>query len=205
MSQPSRGTGRYAAPVTSLRIGFVPGVTLTKWRTVWAERFRGTPLEVIEVAEVDQRRVLDVGEVDACFCRLPLLGPVDELHLIRLYDEQPVVWASKDHPVALYDELTTADLADEVVLTEPDAAALARVADGEAVLRVPLSVARTGSRRDLAHRPVADAAPTTIALVWRRDREHDLMQEFVGVVRGRTANSSRSNRASAPGRRRGSR
>lgn len=186
-------------PAVPLRIGFVPGVTLTKWRTVWAERFRGVPLEVVEVSEADQRRVLDAGEVDACFCRLPV--DPESLHLIRLYEEQPVVWAAKDHPVSLFDELTLADLADEVVLTEVDGAAIDRVADAEAVLRVPLSVARTGSRRDFVHRPVTDAEPTTIVLAWRRDREHDLMQEFVGVVRGRTANSSRGGQPERPIRR----
>jgi hypothetical protein len=38
---------------------------------------------------------------------------------------------------------------------------------------------------------VTDAAPTRIALVWRVERDDDDIQEFVGVVRGRTARSSR--------------
>ena len=36
-----------------------------------------------------------------------------------------------------------------------------------------------------------DLAPTTISLVWRRDRDDEVTQVFVGVVRGRTARSSR--------------
>lgn len=173
-----------------LRVGHVAGVTLTKWRRVWAERLPGVPLTVIEVAVAGQRDVLDNGDVDLCFVRLPL--DRDGLHLIPLYDEEPVVWASKDHPVALFDAVTTADLAGETVLDDPDPAAIARVADGEAVLRVPLSVARTFSRRDLAHRPVTDAPATTVGLAWRTDLTNPWVEEFIGIVRGRTANSSRT-------------
>ena len=45
-----------------------------------------------------------------------------------------------------------------------------------------------GRRRPRGGRP----APSTIALVWLRDRDDERTQAFVGVVKGRTANSSRS-------------
>ena len=108
-----------------------------------------------------------------------------------LYDEMTVAWVSKDHPVAAYDEVTLADLADETLLTDLDAVAIDRVNAG-AVLLVPMSVARSASRRDLVHRPVTDAEPTSISLAWRTDNEHPLIDEFIGIVRGRTANSSRT-------------
>ena len=38
-------------------MGFVPGVTLRKWRTVWEERFPRVPLDVVEVTETDQREL----------------------------------------------------------------------------------------------------------------------------------------------------
>jgi hypothetical protein len=57
---------------------------------------------------------------------------------------------------------------------------------------VPLSVARTHSRRDLIHRPVTDLDPTEIALAWLVDNPNELIEEFIGIVRGRTANSSRT-------------
>lgn len=146
----------------------------------------------------DQRRVLDAGAVDLCFVRLPV--DADGLHLIRLYDEVPVVWASKDHPVAAFDDVATADLAGETVLDEVDPVSLGLVAQGDAVLRVPLSVARSYSRRDLVVRPVTDAPPTTVALAWRVDDDHDGIDEFIGIVRGRTPNSSRTaqERGAAP-------
>src|SRR5664279_3359624 len=61
----------------------------------WAERFPRVRLEVIDVDEQDQRRVLTDGQVELCFVRLPIDD--DGLHLIRLYDELPVAWVSKDH------------------------------------------------------------------------------------------------------------
>lgn len=173
-----------------MRVAFVPGVILTKWRRTWAERYPRTPLETFEVTEADQRRVLVSGEVDFCFARLPL--DTEGLHLIRLYEEQPVVWVAKDHPISLYDEVTTADLADEDVRTEVTDETIAMVAGGGVVLRVPLSVARAHSRRDLAHRPVTDAPTTTVGLAWLADRDDPVLDDFVGVVRGRSATSSRT-------------
>ena len=103
-----------------------------------------------------------------------------------------MVWVAKEHPIAAVDEASEADLADETVLTKVDAVAIDRVVAEAAVLRVPLSVARQYSRRDLVHRPVLDAEPTTVGLAWLKDSDSDLIQEFVGVVRGRTANSART-------------
>lgn len=174
-----------------LRIGFVPGVTLTKWRRIWSDRYPRLPLALTEVASGEQRAVLDRDEVDLCFVRLPV--DQDQLHLITLYDEVAVVVVPKDHPAALFDEVSRAELADENVLDERDhALAMDLVAGGAGVLFVPHAIARSHSRRDLVYRPVTDAEPTTIALAWRTDNEHPLIQDFIGVVRGRTVNSSRT-------------
>ena len=178
------------SPPDVLRVGHVPGVTLTKWRTRWAERLTAR-LEVVDVAESDGRRALDSGAVDLCFVRQPLGR--DGLHAIPLYAEQMVAWVNKEHPIAAFDTITSADLADETVLTEVDQVTIDRVNAG-AVLLVPLSVAREGSRRDLVHRPVTDAAPSQMVLAWRQDNQHPLIDEFIGIVRGRTANSSRTSR-----------
>mgnify|MGYP001598454584 FL=1 len=170
----------------------MPGVTLTKWTSIWAERFPRTPLSVLEVTQAEQRTALDDGRVDVCFARLPI--DTSELHLIPLYEEAPVAWVSREHPIAAFDEVTSADLDGETVLIEADADSINQVALEIAVLRVPMSVARTGSRRDLTYRPVTDAEGTTIGLAWRIDDQHPLIDEFIGVVRGRTVNSSRTQR-----------
>jgi DNA-binding transcriptional LysR family regulator len=179
------------AGLPGLRIGFVPGVTLTKWRRIWADRMHRVPLDVAEVTQAGQRAALLSGEVDMCFVRLPV--DTEGLHTIPLYEEVPVVVAPKDHPLAAFDDVSLAELAGETFVTDDEeATGIDRVAWGAGLMLVPLSVARTHSRRDLIHRPVTDAEPTAIALAWLVDNPNELIDEFIGIVRGRTANSSRT-------------
>lgn len=153
-------------------------------------------MDVVEVPVAAQRTALDTTVVDMCFVRLPVGD--EGLHVIRLYDEVPVVVVPKDHPIAAFDAITLADLVDENVLDEAESAdAVDLVAGGAGVLCVPHSIARSHSRRDLVYRPITDAPPTTIALAWLAANPHELIEEFVGIVRGRTANSSRTAQARA--------
>jgi DNA-binding transcriptional LysR family regulator len=194
-ARPAAGARR---TVPTLRIGFVPGVTLTKWRRIWSERFPRLSLEVVEVAEAEQREAIEAERVDMCFVRLPLAG--ERLHVIPLYEEVPVVVAPKDHPVSVFDAVSVEDLSEEDTLEgfEPGEA-MDLVAGGAGVVFVPQSVARSLSRRDLVYRPVSDAPPTRVALAWLRDNPHEMIEEFIGIVRGRTVNSSRTPRPEAAG------
>jgi hypothetical protein len=57
-----------------------------------------------------------------------------------------------------------------------------------------MSLARLHHRKDAAHRPLTDAPPSPVALAWRLGESDDtpaLVDAFIGIVRGRTANSSR--------------
>lgn len=168
---------------------------MTKWTGIWAERYPRTRLDVAEVAEKDQRRVLVDDEVDLCFVRLPI--DVEGLHLIRLYEELPVAWVAKDHLLAAADELVLADLADLDVFTEVTPRAIDLASIGEAVFHVPQSIARTYSRRDFVAVPISDAPTTAVGLAWRVDNPHEFIEDFIGVVRGRTVNSSRTARSRA--------
>jgi DNA-binding transcriptional LysR family regulator len=188
-----------------LRVGFVTGTTPDKWARAWRDQRRG-PLSLVPIDEDEQEAVVRRGEVDMALVRLPL--DTAGLHCVRLYDELPVVVAGRDHVVSVADEVTVADLADEQLvrptrsgwspaadqlgwpaMTEREA--IETVAAGSGVVIVPMSVARLYHRKDVVHRVVADLPPTTVALVWLRDRDDDRTQAFVGVVRGRTAASSR--------------
>jgi hypothetical protein len=95
----------------------------------------------------------------------------------------------------VFDEVSLEDLSEEDTLEgfEPGEA-MDLVAGGAGVVFVPQSVARSLSRRDLVHRPVSDAPPTRVALAWLRDNPHEMIEEFIGIVRGRTVNSSRTPR-----------
>jgi DNA-binding transcriptional LysR family regulator len=188
-----------------LRVGFVTGTTPDRWARAWRDQ-RRSRLTLEPVTEPDQEHVVRRHEVDMAFVRLPV--DTTDLHCVRLYDELPVVVAGRDHLVAAADTVTLDDLADEQLvrphasgwqppthqLTWPamsEREAIETVAAGTGVVIVPMSVARLFHRKDVVVRVVTDLQPTTVALVWLRDRDDDLTQAFVGVVRGRTARSSR--------------
>lgn len=79
--------------------------------------------------------------------------------------------------------------------TTADAVVLVAANVGVAV--VPQSLARLHHRKDVTYRHV-DGAPTApVALAWLAEREDDLIEEMVGIVRGRTVNSSRGRRGEA--------
>ncbi|MGZ4460730.1 MAG: LysR family substrate-binding domain-containing protein [Nocardioidaceae bacterium] len=175
-----------------LRVAFVPGVTPGKWERIWKDRMRRVRLELTLVAESDQVAVLHDGRADMSFVRLPVER--EGLHLIPLYRERPVVVVPKEHPVTAYEEVTFADLAGEIVLDSPDLTvrqAVETVAAGTGVVLVPMSVARLHHRKDVEYRPVSDLPETQVGLAWRTDLDDDRVQTFIGIVRGRSANSTR--------------
>ncbi|WP_031089155.1 LysR family substrate-binding domain-containing protein [Streptomyces sp. NRRL WC-3549] len=80
------------------------------------------------------------------------------------------------------------------------------VAAGVGLLVVPQSLARLHHRKDLTYRPLtggggaaddeaaegATGVPESgVALSWPESRTTDLVEEFIGIVRGRTVNSTR--------------
>jgi DNA-binding transcriptional LysR family regulator len=188
-----------------LRVAFVTGTTPDKWARAWRDQHRGR-LELVPVTEDEQEHALRDGEVDMALVRLPVDTP--DLHCVRLYDELPVAVGGRDHLISAASEVTLDDLVDEQLvrphasgwrpavdqLTWPpmtEQEAIETVAAGTGIVLVPMSVARLHQRKDVVHRVVTDLAPTTIALVWLRDRDDETTQAFVGVVKGRTANTSR--------------
>jgi DNA-binding transcriptional LysR family regulator len=189
-----------------LRIGFVTGATPDKWARHWRDR-RREPLELVPVTETEQTDGVRDGTLDMALVRLPVERA--GLHCVILYDELPVAVASREHVLAAADEeVSTADLVDEQLVRphasgwRPEAEqldwppmteqeAIETVAAGTGIVILPMSVARLHQRKDVVTRVVSDLEPTTIALVWRVDRDDEVTQTFVGVTKGRTANSSR--------------
>ena len=191
----------------SFRVGFVTGATPDKWAGVWRRRRPRDPLELVMVAQEDQDQVLREDQVDMCLVRLPI--DRDGVHCIPLYDEQQVVVAGQEHLVAAADEVTLDDLTDEQLVHPhqsgwtPDAQqldwpemtpkeAVETVAAGTGVVLLPMSIARLHHRKDVVQRPVTDLEPTKVGLAWLVERNDDeRIQEFIGIVRGRTERSSR--------------
>jgi DNA-binding transcriptional LysR family regulator len=175
-----------------LRVTFVAGVTPDKWARTWRERLPDDPLELVPTEEATQLDALRSGRAEMAFVRLPVER--EGLHLIPLYDEAPVAVLPKEHLYAGLDEVVEADLAEE---HRPDLAtmsvrqAVEVVASGTGVVVLPMSVARLHHRKDVVAVPVRDLEPTQVGLAWPVAAEDPRLEEFVGVVRGRTARSSR--------------
>lgn len=200
-------TGSETSP--SFRLAYVPGVTPTKWVRIWNERLPEVPLTLIGVSAAEAFDVLRGGGADAGFVRLPI--DRTDLSAIPLYTETTVVVVPQDHVVAAVDEVRAEDLADDIVLHPLDdtldwerlpglpanerpattADAVELVAAGVGLLVVPQSLARLHHRKDLTYRPVSDAPESRIALSWPQDETTELVEQFIGIVRGRTVNSSR--------------
>lgn len=194
---------------TTFRLGYVPGVTPSKWVGMWKERHRDIPLELVPLESTDAGASVREGFTHASLVRLPI--DRTNVHAIELYREVPVVVFPKDHHFAAADELQVTDLGDEVLQHPLDdtlqwehrpgtapverlqntKVALEVVAAGVGVVVVPQSVARLYHRKDLTYTPLDGAPDSPIALVWREGDEDPNIQEFIGIVRGRTANSSR--------------
>ena len=179
-----------------LTVAYVPGVTPGKWITRWRERHE-TELRTFQCEEGAALEELASGRADLAFVRLAPEGFVrpDGMNLIPLYEEQPVAAASKDHPIAAFDEIDLADLDGEALLDADEmggaAVALEVAGSGAGVVLLPMSVARLYSRKDVVARPVSGVPATRIGIAWLQDRDGADVEEFIGVVRGRTANSSR--------------
>lgn len=195
------------------RIEFVPGVTPDKWVRIWAARLPDSPLVTAQVEDAEQLTGLHHASTSMCFVRLPVER--EGLHVIPLYSELPVVVVARDHPVAAFDEVEVADLADEHLLQDPDTVpewrdvarppeggfpaltpmtvkqAISVVAAGSGIVIVPMSVARLHHRKDVVHRLVREVAESQVGLAWRREDDDPRIEAFIGIVRGRTERSTR--------------
>jgi DNA-binding transcriptional LysR family regulator len=188
-----------------LRFAYVAGVTPGKWIRRWEERMPGVPLSSFMSDDGAQLSVLSDGSADLSFVRLPVER--EGLNVIPLYEEQPVVVAPKGHEISVFEEVALADLAAEAFLDVAELggpqAALQVVASGAGLVILPMSVARHFNVKDTVARKLTGAPTTQIALAWPSEgaREaagqpkdgarDEVIEEFIGIVRGRTAQSSR--------------
>ena len=203
----------------SFKLGYVPGVTPSKWQRTWAERVPEVPLVLVQLEGREGVDLVRDGAVDAALLRLPI--DRTGLHAIPLYTETTVVVVPKEHWIAAADEIAPGELAGEVVLHPVDDVldwvqppglpaderpvstvfAFGMVAAEAGLLLVPQSLARLNHRKDLVYRPVNEVAESSVALVWSSAEDtSDLMDQFIGIVRGRTVNSTRGRTQPEPRR-----
>lgn len=202
----------------ALTLGYVPGATPAKWSRHWAERRPDVPLQLRAVAAADAADAVRAGTVDVAVLRLP--AETSGLAVIPLYEETTVVVVPTDHLFSAADTVTAADLAAEAVLIpldhvvawrnapgvpvehrpETTEAAIELVAAGLGALIVPQSLARLYHRKDLTYRPIAGAPTCPVALAFPDGPQSSLLEEFIGIVRGRKPGSSRGQAEPAPKR-----
>lgn len=132
--------------------------------------------------------------------------PVD--HVLTVLDEVPVEELAEEFllqpasDIHAYEEVSRAwrESAGRIVpegLTDKETIEL--VAAGVGLYIVPMSIARFYHRKDLTYRPVAGLDTYPVHLVWprapkgepRSEELEALLQDFIGIVRGRTATSDR--------------
>jgi DNA-binding transcriptional LysR family regulator len=201
----------------SFTLAYVPGVTPGKWARGWQERLPETPLTLVQVTVAEAAGRVRSGEADAALLRLP--GDREDLHAIPLYTETTVVVVPKDHEFAAADELSLQDLKEHVLWQplddtlewdeppgqppverpETTADAIEIVAAGVGLLVVPQSLARLHHRKDLKYVPLSDAPQSRVALSFPiRDENPELVEHMIGIVRGRTVNSTRGPQQEPP-------
>jgi DNA-binding transcriptional LysR family regulator len=170
------------------------------------------------VAAADAADAVRDGTVDVALLRLP--ADTSGLAVIPLYEETTVAVVPTEHLLTAVDEITAADLDGEPTLVPLDDVvawadapgalvdhrpettqdAIELVAAGLGALVVPQSLARLHHRKDLTYRPITDAPTCPVALAFPEGPQSELVEEFVGIVRGRKAGSSRGQAEPAPKR-----
>ncbi|AGF72002.1 LysR family transcriptional regulator substrate-binding protein [Corynebacterium halotolerans] len=185
-----------------LTLSFVTGTEPGKWFHRFRERTDHGGLVTIDSDDA-LAELLD-GRADLALTRLPDARVTDDHHVVRLYGESPGVAVPRESVFAeLGEDVAAADLADEHVNYRIAADGTVDVAE----VRVGLQVVGANVGVVIAPRPLLkvlakkQAVPlglddpgvphTEIALVWHRDGDSEAIQDFVGIAKGRTVNSSR--------------
>lgn len=201
-----------------LRVVFAPGVVPGKWFGRFDSRVPGWRAAGAQTD--DPLRHVLAGTADIGIVRIPgvhwdggvgagdLAGlkeignaemDAHGLHRVLLYEETAGVAVPADHPVTALGDgepVDPDDLTGEVLLYRGVVPSVVRenldvVAANVGHVVAPRPLLRSLNRRGVAHRTLSGGPATQVALVWRRDRDDEVVQQFVGTCRGRRASSSR--------------
>lgn len=207
--------------MSELHLAYAPGVMPAKWLRRFEDTHPQDVLHARPLSEGDDPLTeLATGRARVVLLRYPEgASPADaRLHVVPLYTERPVVCAPKDHDAEYFDELAVIPAGDAAAWPRLDPADYPAAAGGVAMMLevvasgagavaiLPQALARLHSRKDVVWRAVEGEPSTQVGLAWLRvdpslpdDAQplaleaagDPLVEEFVGVVRGRRAGSSR--------------
>lgn len=188
-----------------LRLAFATGTEPGKWFRRFRENTAHGGLETLDAD--DALATLLSGGADLALARVPAAGDerIDSsFHVVRLYAEAPGVAVPKDSVYAeVGEDVRAEDVADEYLnyripdsgLVDVDAVrtGLQVVGANVGIVIAPRPLLKVLSKKQVVPLGLVDAEVprTEICLVWKKGRDADDIQDFVGVAKGRTKNSSR--------------
>lgn len=162
------------------------------------ERVRES-VRAVELYEEQQVVILPVDEELTLLDDVPIAELADE-RLLQELDQLP------EHRPSAGGRGTDED---GVPLPLPEmadsGAVIELVAAGVGLCVAPMSVARWHHRKDLTYRPISDLPLVPVLLVWPADLPEDterMVQDFLGIVRGRREGTSRSSESEVEAARR---
>lgn len=227
----------YDAVAETLFLCTIPGATPSKWVNRFESRYRAVQLvahdEISQVLHLktpadgtEPRPIPQLGYLrwpaesrSASLLESQEISP-ENVHVVRMYHEQPVVCVGKEHLLSAWDteidgpvpfnQLDSQGLMDpqqfgpaedqlpEDAMDAPDVVAsgermaLEIVASGAGHTILPASVARVLGRKDVNVFPLEGHHGWDVGLAWLKSLDSELVQDFIGVAKGRKPSSSRS-------------
>lgn len=185
-----------------LTLAFVTGTEPGKWFSRFRAHTEHGGLNAL-AADDALALVLD-GTADVALTRLPDARVTADFHVVHLYEEARGVAVPKDSVFAeLGEKVPAVELEDEIINYriagnaaldfEALRAGMQVVGANVGVVVAPRPVLKVLAKKQVVALELVDASvpATSIALVWRREGDSDAIQDFVGIARGRTGNSSR--------------
>lgn len=186
-----------------LKVVFVPGIAPSKWFRRFNDRY--APHQIVSASVYDPLPYVLQRKADVAFIRLDAEGRDalgEDLHCVELYDEAPGVAAPKDHPISAFKEISMADTEEEIINWQPKPPsysinplevreALDVVAANVGLVIAPRPLIRAFNVKGVKDVALSDGLPTRMAMVWLKERDGELIQNFVGICKGRTSRSSR--------------
>jgi DNA-binding transcriptional LysR family regulator len=172
--------------VQRLAVAFSPGLRVSDAIRAFTSRHPDVETDVVPARWWEQDAPLRDGRAQVGYLRRPFNG--SGLHAISIGHEPRVACMPAAHPLGCRDELTSADLAGERMLDTPTRRTSSLeekfelIASGRGIALVPLSVARSYSRPDLAYLPVTDAPGIETCLVVLADRREKLLRDFLEIA-----------------------
>ncbi|MEV5510821.1 LysR family transcriptional regulator [Streptomyces orinoci] len=169
--------------VQRLAIAFSPGLYVADAIREFTSRHADVEIDLIPTRWWEPDRPLRDGRAQIAYLRRQF----DEsgLHIVPIGQDPRFACMPAAHPLAARQELSMADLDGERMLDVPNRRTSSieekfeLIASGHGIALVPLSVARSYSRPDLAHLPVTDAPGIETCLAVATDRHDRVLRGFL--------------------------